>query len=454
MGSGIRGVRRARGVERVPRSSAGVHHARPQDQVVRNSFFLMSSTATMAALGFLFWVVVARFYTPAQVGVATSLISATSLIAYLSLFGLNSTLIRFPAAPGARNAQITQAIGLVAVAACAVGSLYLLGLPWYGQKLLFVRDDPLTSVAFVGICVFAALNLLTDAVFVGERVPQYNVLVDGFIQGLTKLALPLALLDLGAFGILGATGGGYVVAVLASLFFMWRKLGFRFDFRPRRTPLVEQMGYSAASHVSSILNLAPIMAIPMVVLQRLGADAAGYYFIAFQMANLLNSVSYAIGEAVFAEVSYDESRFGELLRRSAAVVAAVQAPAAAVMAAGSGLLLQLFGGSYGVRAQPLLVVLSLGALAVALNTWASFALKLARRMTHLIVSNVVYAVVTIGLAVLWASRGLVWMGWAWDIGNLASGAYAALALFGGRAATPSTGRLPEPEPVLMEEDHR
>jgi O-antigen/teichoic acid export membrane protein len=412
----------------------------------------MSSTTTMAALGFLFWLVVARFYTPAEVGVATSLISATSLIAYLSLFGLNSTLIRFPAAPGSRNAQITQSTALVAVAACAVGSAYLFGLPWYGQNLLSVRNDPLMSVAFVGFCAFAALNLLTDAVFVGERVPQYNVLIDGFVQGLTKLALPLVLLGLGAFGILGSTGGGYVVAVLASLFFMWRRLGFRFDFRPRRTPLLEQIGYSAASYVSSILNLAPIMAIPMIVLQRLGADAAGYYFIAFQMANLLNAVSYAVGESVFAEVSYDESRFGELLRRSAAIIAAVQTPAALVMAAASGLLLRVFGGSYGHRAQPLLVVLAFGALAVALNTWASFALKLARRMTHLILSNVVYAVVAICLAVVWASRGLVWMGWAWDIGNLASGAYSVLVLFGRRAATPRTG--PVAEPVLIEEEHR
>jgi O-antigen/teichoic acid export membrane protein len=371
------------------------------------------------------------------------------LIACFSLFGLNSTLIRFPAAPGDRNAQITQSIGLVVVAACVIASAYLVGLPWYGKKLLFIRSDAAQSVAFVGFCAFAALNLLTDAVFVGERTPQYNVITDGIVQGLTKLALPVLLLGLGSYGIFGSVGGGYVAAMLASLFLMRRRRGFRFDIRTRRTLLLDQIGFSTASYVSSILNLAPLMAIPLIVLQRLGAEAAGYYYIAFQIANLLYSVSNAVGEAVFAEVSYDVSRFGELLRRSAALLAAAQTPAAVVVAAASGLLLRLFGGAYATRAQPLLIVLAVGSLAVGLNTWASFALKLARRMTHLILSNVVYAAVTIGLAAAWAPRGLVWVGWAWSLGNLASGVYAAVALVGRRTAIPRGN--PVTELVLTEE---
>ncbi|MFJ1704441.1 lipopolysaccharide biosynthesis protein [Kitasatospora sp. NPDC088346] len=427
----------------------GARHARPPDQVYRSSFFLLASTVVTAALGFLFWVVVARFYTPEQVGMATSLISATSLLAYLSLFGLNSTLIRFPAPAFARNAQVTQSIALVGAVACAAGTVYLLGLPLYGEKLLFVRDHPVAAVGFVLCCACAAVNLLTDSVFISARMPQYNVIVDGLLQGLVKLALPVGLVAFGSVGIVGATGGGYLVAVLASLFLMRRRLGFRFDFRTRGTRLREQLRFSVASYVSSLLNLVPLMATPLIVLHELGAASAGYYFVAFQIAGLLNAVSTAVGEALFAEVSFDESRFAELLRRSARIIAAVQLPAVVVVALGSGLLLRMFGGGYATRAHGLLVVLACGALAVALNTWASFALKLARRMKHLILSNVVYAVVTIGLAALWAPRGLVWLGWAWGAGNLASGLYAAVALIGRRtaAAPPPTFRPPPVPPA-------
>ncbi|WP_441245661.1 lipopolysaccharide biosynthesis protein [Kitasatospora sp. McL0602] len=422
-------------------------HARPPDQVYRSSFFLLASSVTTAGLGFVFWVVVARYYTPDQVGLATSLISATSLLAYLSMFGLNSTLVRFPAPEEARNGQLTQSIALVGGVSVVAAALYLYGLPLYGPKLLFVREHLLPEVGFVLFCVWAAVNMLTDSVFIGARQPQYNVLVDGLLQGLAKLALPVGLVGFGAYGILGSIGGGYGVALIASLVLMRSRLGFRFDFRTRGTRLREHLGFSAASYVSSLLNLLPLMVIPLIVLQRLGTAEAGYYYVAFQIASLLHAVSAAVGEAVFAEVSNDESRFGELLWRSARILAAVQVPAVAVIALGSGLLLRLFGGVYEARAHGVLVVLALGALAVALNTWASFALKLAGRMTHLILSNVLFAVVSVGLAAAWAPRGLVWVGWAWGVGNLASGLYAAVALLGGRVAAgppPSAGQLGRP----------
>lgn len=460
------------------RRAGGGRHARPPDQVYRSSFFMLTSTVLSAGLGFLFWVVVARYYSVNQVGLATPLISATSLLSYVSLFGLNSTLIRFPAASFSRNGQITQSVALVAGTACVVTTLYLLGLPLYGPKLLFIRQHLLLAVGFVVFCAFATVNLLTDSVFISARMPQYNVLVDGVLQGAAKLALPVALVGFGAAGIVEATGGGYLVAVLASLLLMRRRLGFRFDFRTRGTRLREQLTFSVASYVSSLLNLAPQMVIPLIVLQRLGTHAAAYYFVAFQIASLLNSVSFSVAEATFAEVSSDESRFRELLGRSGRIIAAVQTPAVIVVALGSGLLLRMFGGAYAASARSLLTALACGALAVALNTWSSFALKLTRQMTQLILSNVVYLVVTVGLAALWAGHGLVWVGYAWGLGNLASGLYAAVALLFSRPApqaapaaiaaapvpapraaeTPSSEsdtvqtELPDPDPWLPDED--
>lgn len=427
-------------------------HARPADQVYRNSLFLMASTATIAGLGFLFWIVVARFYSPEEVGLATSLISAISLISYLSLFGLNSTLIRFPAPAEARNGQLTQSIALVTTASCLVAAVYLAGLPLYGEKLLFVRDRLPLAAAFVVICACAAVNQLTDSVFIGARIPQYNALVDGVIQGLAKLALPVALVGLGSVGIVGSTGGGYAVAVLASLFLMYRKLGFRFDFRTRGTRLREQLRFSVASYVTSLLNLIPQLVIPLIVLHRLGAAAAGYYYVAFQIASLLNAVSFSVGEALFAEGSHDPSRIGVLLRRTAAIIAGLMVPAAAVVALGSGLILKLFGGSYATEARPLLMVFAAGALAVALSSWSNFALKLTRQMRQLVVNNLVFATVSISLAFLWAERGLVWIGWAWAAGNLASGLVALTALLGHRrrslASLRRSEREPESEPEL------
>lgn len=407
---------------------------RSQDKVLHNSFFLMVSTLLMAGLGFVFWVVVARLYSPAEVGLATSLIAASTLIAYVSQLGLNNTLVRFRAPDAARNGQVTQYCVLVGLVACVVASLYLFGLRWYGRKLLFIEAHPVQALAFVFFCSCTALALLTDAIFIAERKTEYTVVTDGLVQSLTKLALPVALVGAGAFGILAATGVGYAAGVVTAFLLMYWKLGLRPRRRVRGTGLIEQVGFSLATYTASLLNLVPLLVLPLIVLQERGEAQAAFFFVAFQIATVLNSVAYSIGEALFAEISNDLSRFGYLLRRSALLMAASQIPAAAVVALGAGTVLRLFGDQYAAQGRTLLIILACGSIAVGLYTWASYALKVARRLKHLMIGNVIYAVVIIGLAAIWAPRGLAWLGWAWTLGNLAAGLYCAIALAGTRTA--------------------
>jgi len=413
------------------------------DRIYRSSFFLLVSTVVTAGLGFVFWVVVARFYTPAQVGLATSLISATSLLATLSLLGLNNTLVRFPAAGRARDAQVSRALVLVAGVGCLAGAGYLAGLPLYGARLAFVRDNWLSAAAFTGFCGCAAVSLLIRSVFTAARVPEFNVLIDGLVQGAAKVAVPAVLTGLGVFGIVVAAGVGYAVTVLAALLVL-RRLGLRADLRTGGTRLREKFRFSVGSHLSNLINLAPVLATPLIVLHHLGAAEAGYYFVAFQIAAMLNAVSTAVGEAVFAEVSHQESRFRELMLRSARIIAAVQVPAAAVVVVGGGLLLRVFGAGYAAHARPLLTVLAVAALPVALNTWSCFALKLAQRIRHLVAANTIMATLSIGLVSAWADRGLVWIGYAWTVGNAVAGVFAALSLVRSRhhGSPPGSAALP------------
>jgi O-antigen/teichoic acid export membrane protein len=413
-------------------------HAQPTLKIAQNSFFLVITYGATAILSFLFWAVVARLFSASRVGLATSLISAISLISYLSLCGFNSTLIRFAAPERARNSQITLSLTLVGAASLVFGSGYLLGLPLYGQRLLFIRSSPWQSGMFVAFCACAAINVTTDSIFIGARIPQYNLLKSGIIQGLAKLALPIFLVGFGAVGIVEASGGGYLASVIASLVLMRWRLKYRLDFKTRGTGLRKYARYSLASYVSALLNLLPTLVLPLIVLQKLGAEDAGYYYIAFQVAGILTAVCSAVGESMFAEASHDPGRTAEVIKRSAKMMCVVQIPAAAVFALGSGLLLSLFGAAYAKNAQALMVVLCAGSIAVLLNTWASNALRVHRMLRPMIWSNVALLVVTVGMTLATASRGLVWVGWSWDVGNLASGLVAVAYIpWRGRASSPA-----------------
>lgn len=403
-------------------------HASPHAKLLQSSMFLMASAGLTAAIGFVFWALVARSYTTAQVGLATSLLSAISLISYLSLFGFNATLIRYPARGNARNSQVTWTLAAVSGTGLVLGIAYLAFLSLISPQLEFIRRQPVGALAFVGFCVMAAVNLLTDSVFIGARMPQYNTLVDGVIQSLAKLAMPVFLVALGAVGILAATGAGYVVAVIASIAFMRRRLKFRFDLTTRGTRLRATARYSLTSYVSALLNLLPLLVLPSIVLRTLGPDSEAYYFMAFQIATLLSAASYAISESLFSEGAHDPSNIAALLRRSAKIMLMIVVPGALIVATASGLILDIFGAKYAAHAHGLLVLLSLGSIAVAFNSWASCALRVLVRMRALVISNVVLTVAVLGFAGAFGSRGLLWIGYAWVIGNFLSGLTAAVRI--------------------------
>ena len=65
------------------------------DPLFKNAYFLMFSSLTSAGSGFFFWLIAARFYSTADIGLASAIISAMGLISMLSLSGFDISLVRF-----------------------------------------------------------------------------------------------------------------------------------------------------------------------------------------------------------------------------------------------------------------------------------------------------------------------------------------------------------------------
>ena len=157
--------------------------------MLRNSLFLILSTGLQAALGFAFWIVVARLFSTADVGIGSSLISATGLIAYLALLGLYNALVRFlPTAPD-RNALITVSMLTVVGCGAVLGAIYICATPIFAPKIAFVAHRPMLALGFVLLTAAAAVNLLTDSVLIASRKASYTALTDGGVGGIAKIVL-------------------------------------------------------------------------------------------------------------------------------------------------------------------------------------------------------------------------------------------------------------------------
>jgi len=398
-----------------------------RDPLTRNSLYLMLTTGTMALAGLLFWLVVARLAVQAEVGRASTLISALTTLTYFSLAGMNSTLMRHLAGAADRGRLVSTATWTVVGLGALLAAGYVVLLPALAPELGFVHDDPAVAVAFVVLATGAALNLLTDSVFVAVRAAGWNLLLDGVLLGVVKLALPVllvGLLGLGAFGVFASSAAASTVAAVASLVVVHRRLAMRLRPRVDGALLRETWSYSAANYVGNCLNLVPVLAMPLALLRLDGADATAAFFVAFQIVTILNSGSYAVCEAMLAEGAHDPGALRRTARRAAVVMTAVTLPGAAVLVAVAGPALHLFGGGYRADATTSLVVLALGSLAVAFYSWGNYLLKLTGQLHAIVWTNVVYAVSIVGLAVLLAPHGPTGVAWAWGAGNLAAGAVA------------------------------
>ncbi|SHL21729.1 Membrane protein involved in the export of O-antigen and teichoic acid [Pseudonocardia thermophila] len=398
------------------------------DPMIRNAFYLMLTTVTTAAMGFVFWLITARLYDVDDVGRATSLTSAVTLLSYFSLIGLGYSLVRYLPTSRAPGDYVSSAL-IAVTAAGVVGSVLLLAvIPVVSPEMSFVNRSWETMATFVVLATTSALKLLTDSVFVACREARWNFLINGLLMGVVKIALPVLFIPYGAMGIFVAQGLASVVGAVASIAAIRWKLGVPLRLRFRARLLRETLPYSMGNYVTSGLNLVPLMVIPVVVLEGDGPAAAAGYFIAFQIATVINSISFAVGESLFAEGSHEDRSLGALMRRSAAVMLVATVPVVAVVVLLARFVLTIFGPEYVDTATGTLIVLALGAFPVAFHTWTSFLIKITRQLRAMVAAELVFAVVTTILAALAAGRGTVWVAVAWGVGNAVSGIVAAVAL--------------------------
>ncbi len=402
------------------------------DSLVRNSLFLMLTTATMALAGFGFWVVNARLYTTEQVGQATALVSAIALLSQLSLAGMNSTIIRHLSSAKDPGDVVSAAVGTVALAAGVLAVSYLALVPLLAPSLTRTVLHPVAAVVFVVLTVGSAINLFTDSIFVARRAAWWNFALDGLLMGMVKLTAPFVLVGLGMFGIFVSVGAASTLTAGISLAVCHRFLGLRLRPRLRADVLKETWSYSAANYAANALNLLPVLVLPLALLSGSGAVATAGFFIAFQIATIFNSISYAVCEAMFAESSHQGTHLRRTAIRALGLIVALLIPAVLFALLGGDVILSVFGPNYLTSAGPALVVLSVAAFAVALYSWGNALLRITGHLTGIVVVNLLYSGTIIGLAVLWADRGPVWAGLAWAAGNLIAGLLAVAVVVRGR----------------------
>lgn len=331
--------------------------------MVRNSLALIGSKMSVLGLGFVFWLLAARVFDVAEVGLAAAVVAAMMLCTQVALLGVGTAVIALlPGELRDPRALLNSAFTTVTALALATGLIFLALAAVALGELRAVSASPLYAALFVAATVTGTLGILFDQLSTSLRRGDH-ALVRGLAFGLTTLATLVALAALGAresSALLApwVVAGAIVVALaLAQL----RRSLAGYLPRPRVSAVHVRrlLAVGMPNYGLTLAERAPGLALPIVVAELLSPAANASWYAAWMMAWVIFIVPIQVGMTLFAEIAHEPSALPAATRRAVRTALLVGVPGAVAIALLAHPLLSLLGPEYaraGVGPLRILVV--------------------------------------------------------------------------------------------------
>ena len=343
--------------------------------LLRNAVYIMLTTGVNSALGYVFWLLVARSYDAAEVGVASALIAAMTVVAAIAELGTSTALIqRLPKqrSDAAWSLTITASLVTATVAGLAIALVAAAAIvPALSPSLSVIDSSVAHLVLFVVGVVIWSLSVVSDYLFVAERRSE-NMFTRNLVFGVAKLAIVAALVlagDGGAFGIFTAWVAGCALSLGAGYVLLVPRLAHR--YRPALSGVAGEVRAMATAFAGNYFitlgYLFTTFMLPLLVVVRLSAEETAYFYVAWLLGGAFFTVTASVGSALFAEGSHDPGALRAQTRSAVRISAALLAPLMVVFFAAGGPILGLFGDEYADNGKTLLLLLTASAVPDAIT---------------------------------------------------------------------------------------
>jgi O-antigen/teichoic acid export membrane protein len=362
------------------------------DPLYRNSFFMLINKVLVVTTGFVFWALAARYYSVNDVGVATALLSGSSLIVAFSTMGFEVSLVRFLRSYDKSKAFYT-CLFVVVGTSLAISLLYIAFVQYISPGLAFIQEW-VFAIVFVLFTMISAIGIITNNTFWAIRDTRYT-----FLQNLLQVSRVPALIplvSLGILGILGANFAGYIITYVVIFALLSRII----PFKPRLDTdfIKKSFKFSFGNYIANIMYNASFLALPIIVLNLQGDAAAGLFYIGFTVGNFLLQIPMALSASFFVEGVYGESLRKNLVKSGATVVLLLMPCIVVFWLFGSDIL-GLFGSDY-VGAVDLLRLVALSSLVYAVYSLFLPILNIRMQIKELMLMNMLIMVLLVGLSYL------------------------------------------------------
>lgn len=339
-----------------------------------NAGSLVGTTTITSGLGFVYWWLAARQFTPAAVGFASAAISAMTLLGTGCVMGLGTLLIgELPRQPGREASLIGTAIMLVGALGVAAGLLFAALAPVISPHFAPLRTSVQAAALFTAGASLTAITIMLDQAVIGllrGELQLWRNILSSVIKLVVLLAFGLWLWQWRGAGMaiyatwaIGSASSLAALAAYAIVKARWPGNPFALEWR-----WVRKLGPTALQHHT--LNLVirvPALLLPVLVTILLSATMNAWFYVAFMMANFVFSIPVALTTVLYAINAARSDELAHKARQSMALSLAISAAGGCILFFGARQVLGIFGHSYAEEAAWSLRILALGALPVIIK---------------------------------------------------------------------------------------
>ncbi len=388
-----------------------------RDPLFKNAYFLMFSSLTAAGSGFFFWLIAARFYSTADVGLASAIIAAMGLISIFSLLGFDISLVRFLPERKDRAEMINTCLTISFLVSLILALIFVAGINIWSPSLIIIRENKFLLLLFVAFTSVAPMaGLLQGGVFAGFRKTEYSFYQTIVI--LVRLAIVPFLAAFGALGIYAAYGLTPVLAFIVGVLLTSRIFPYKPIPAIKREVLNDIFHFSSGNYVARMLEDTPRVVLPIMVINVLGAETNAYFFIAWQISVLLLAIPRFTSISLLAEGSHNHKELKKDTIRAAKFIFILLGVAIIGVFLFGEYLLWIFGEEYARNSFELLLILVLGSVPFAVNSLYASVKRVKKEIKPVIYVYGGIAVITLATGyVMMQTMGLVGIGYAWMAGN-------------------------------------
>ncbi len=375
-----------------------------------NAGSLFGTTTTTSVLGFAYWWLAARQFSPEAVGFASAAISAMTLLGTACILGLGTLLVgELPRQQGKEMSLISAALLLVGGVGGFFGIVFALVAPFVAVDFQPLRATLQDIALFAAGVSLTAITIVLDQALVGllrGELQFWRNILFSVIKLAALFAVGLWLWHNVGMAIYATWAIGSVLSLAVLAGFAVLRWGWPGRAYLPEWALLRKLGPMALQHhVLNLILRVPTLTLPVLVTIMLSATMNAWFYVSLMIANFVYSIPVALTIVLYATNSAQISELAHKARLTLGLSAVATVLASFVLLVGTRQVLGLFGHIYADQAAWSLRILALGAFPLIVKDHYIAVCRIHSRLVRAILPMAIGCLLELGAAALGARLG-------------------------------------------------